>query len=148
MLTCAQLGEAVGMAAFNVIKYKCLIKDLLEAEKMKAIQQDLFKADHHIHGYDTTLSNDISSMATVNASSEFRGENLGETWGTEPLTEDRMQLLTIVSNYIDYIKVRLDAEENTVLSYAFFKGRQMLLPFRKRNFLDQKSKLKKARING
>ena len=122
MLTCAQLGEAVGMAAFYANKYGCLIKDLLEAEKIKAIQQDLFKADHHIHGYSTTLSNDISTIATVNASSEFRGENLGETWGTEPLTEDRMQLLTIVSNYIDHIKVRLDAKENTVLSYAFFQG--------------------------
>jgi hypothetical protein len=122
MLTCAQLGEAVGMAAFYANKNGCLIKDLLEAEKIKAIQQDLFKADHHIHGYSTTLFNDISTMATVNASSEFRGENVGEAWGTEPLTEERMQLLTMVSNCIDHIKVRLDAKENTVLSYSFFQG--------------------------
>ena len=49
MLTCAQLGEAVGMAASHAVRSQRDPGSLVTGEAIRAIQRDLFLADHHIH---------------------------------------------------------------------------------------------------
>ena len=122
MLTCAQLGEAVGMAAAHAIKNGCSIRELSQSESIKAIQNNLIKADHHIHHFGASFPQDIAPKATVSASSVFGGHEQTESWGTEPLTKSRMQLLAIVTDHLDYIQVRLDASEATQLHYSFNQG--------------------------
>lgn len=122
MLTCAQLGEAVGMAAAHAVKIGCNANELIASQRIAAIKNDLLKADHHIHALDVALPNDIAPTAHVSASSQFTDENLSQSWGTESLEEARMQLLTILTDSVTNIDVLLDASEATELSYSFMQG--------------------------
>jgi len=122
MLTCAQLGEAVGMSAVHAILKGYTTRELSTKENVKSVQYDLIKSDHHIHSLPTNLPNDISSQAIVSASSVFSDHENVESWGTDPLTKSRMQLFAIISNRIDYIEVKLDVSEKIKLSYTFLQG--------------------------
>lgn len=122
MLTCAQLGEAVGMAAAHAINNKCTPRELCQENYIKTIQDHLIKADHHIHHLPVILPNDISSEAIISSSTTFTGHEEVESWGTEPLTTSRMQLLAILTDHVAYLQVRLDANAETELSYSFMQG--------------------------
>lgn len=122
MLTCSQLGEAVGMAAARAIKSGRTPREFFSPENVKSIQYDLMKADHHIHDFSITLPYDIASEASVSSSSVFSSHEQVESWGTEPLTSSRMQLLTILTDRVESIQVRLDVSEVTKLSYSFVQG--------------------------
>ena len=122
MLTCAQLGEAVGMSAAHAARLGCEIRQLTRPEAVREIQQDLHRHDHHIDALAVSLANDISAQATVTASSVFSGHEPADTWATERLTEDRMQLLSILTGHLSSIQLRLDATGPTRLSYAFCQG--------------------------
>lgn len=133
MLTCAQLGEAVGMAAAHAVRLDCEPRELVESDAIRTIQQDLIRADHHIHGLDPSHvarsrrergaeSLDIAPAATVTASSVFPGLESAESWGTEPLTSPRMQLLPLATDRVEGVSLRLDASEATSLSFRLFQG--------------------------
>jgi hypothetical protein len=120
MLTCAQLGEAVGMAAAHARQQGCSPRQL--SNDVAALQQDLLRADHHIHGVAASIPHDIAGEATVTASSVFSADQPKPVWGTEPLTSDRMQLLPIVTPRVESVTLRLDATESTTLQYTFMQG--------------------------
>ncbi len=122
MLTCAQLGEAAGMAAAQAVRLDCEPRELVESDAIRTIQQDLIRADHHIHGLETRLQNDIAPAAPVTASSVFPGLESAESWGTEPLTSPRVQLLPIATDRVESVSLRLDASEATSLSFRLFQG--------------------------
>lgn len=122
MLTCAQLGEAVGMAAAHAVVLGCATNQLYQNNQFKVVQHDLIKADHHIHQLATSLPQDIAPSATVSASSVFNGFDHVESWGTEPLAEARMQMLSIITDRVDSIQVRLDASNATQIKYSFSQG--------------------------
>jgi hypothetical protein len=56
MLTCAQLGEAVGMAACHAVRSRRDPRSLAQGEAIRAIQRDLLLADHHIHALDLPIA--------------------------------------------------------------------------------------------
>ncbi len=122
MLTCAQLGEAVGMAAAHAVRLGCEPRDLVAGARIAAVQRDLLKADHHIHHLTAALPQDIAREAQVSASSVFPGNDNAESWGTEPLTSPRMQLLPILTERVESVQLRLDASEATQLTYRFMQG--------------------------
>ena len=122
MLTCAQLGEAVGMAAAHAVALGCGTNQLSQNKYFKVVQHDLIKADHHIHQLSTSLPQDIAPSAAVSASSVFNGFDHVESWGKEPLSEPRMQLISIITDRVDSIQVRVDANESTQLKYSFNQG--------------------------
>jgi hypothetical protein len=122
MLTCAQLGEATGMAAAHAARLGCEPRDLVAGTRISAVQRDLFKVDHHIHHFVATLPQDIAREAQVSASSVFPGHDTAESWGTEPLTAPRMQLLPILTERVEAVRLRLDATAATQLSYRFLQG--------------------------
>lgn len=122
MLTCAQLGEAVGMAAAHAVESGCAANQLSQNKQFKGVQHDLIEADHHIHQLATLLPQDIAPSAVVSASSVFNGFDHVESWGTEPLAEARMQMLSIITDRVDSIQVRLDASNATQIKYSFSQG--------------------------
>ncbi len=122
MLTCAQLGEAVGVAAVHAVHEKAEIRKLISRELIQSIQQALQINDHHIHALDIALPNDIAPFAHVSASSVFSGDLEMKTWGTERLSGSRMQLLSIVSDHIDSVELNVSASASTQLNYSFYQG--------------------------
>jgi FAD dependent oxidoreductase len=122
MLTCAQLGEAVGMAAVHAVRLGCETRELAKVAQIAAIQQDLFKTDHHIHALAVALPQDIAVEAQVSASSVCTGLEQIVSWGTEPLTGPRMQLLPVVTEHVEALQLLLDANATTQLSYRFMQG--------------------------
>ncbi len=122
MLTCAQIGEAVGMAAAHAARLGCEPRDLVAAARISDVQRDLLKADHHIHDLTATLPLDIAPEAHVSASSVFPGHDKAQSWGTEPLTSSRMQLLPILTERVESVQLRLDASAATQVSYRFMQG--------------------------
>jgi hypothetical protein len=122
MLTCAQLGEAVGVAAAHAVASDKPARAMAATPHIPAIQQDIFRLDHHIHDCPTVIVTDIAPEATVSASSVCRIDARKESWGTEPLTGPRMQLLAIATEHVDAILLRMDVEADTRLVYHFHQG--------------------------
>lgn len=122
MLTCAQLGEAVGMAAVHAVGVGTEIRRLSNGKNIKLIQQDLQMNDHHINAFPILLPNDIAPEAVVTASSVFTDQAQIHTWGIEQLDSARMQMLTIITPSINQLQIRIDAAENTELIYALWQG--------------------------
>lgn len=122
MITCAQLGEAAGMAAAHAVKARRDPRDLTKGEAIRAIQQDLLRADHHIHALHLPIENDIAPEARITASSVFSESDPAESWGTDRLRDDRMLTLAVVTGHLESISLCVDADRGTELSYAFHQG--------------------------
>lgn len=122
MLTCAQLGEAVGMAASHAVKSKLDPRDLTKGPAVRAIQNDLMLADHHIHALALPVASDIAAQAEVTASSVFSENDLCVSWGVDRLLDDRMLQLPVAGDRLDAISLLVDAEHGTELCYRFHQG--------------------------
>lgn len=122
MLTCAQLGEAVGMAAAHAARSGSDPKRLATGDPIRAIQCDLFLADHHIHALNLPVGGDIAPEATVTASSVFSELDHVESWGIDRLRDDRMLQLPVTSERLDSISLLVDVECETELRFRFHQG--------------------------
>jgi hypothetical protein len=122
MLTCAQLGEAVGMAACHAVRSRRDPKSLAQGESIRAIQRDLFLADHHIHAFDLPIAGNIAPEASVIASSVYSEGHKAESWGTDRLRSERMLQLPVTSAKLDSISLLVDADRDTELRHCFHQG--------------------------
>ncbi|MCH7227028.1 FAD-dependent oxidoreductase [Haloferula sp. A504] len=122
MLTCAQLGEAVGMAASHAVRSQCNPRDLVAGGAICALQSDLLRADHHIHALELPIENDIAPEAEVTASSVFSEGDPVESWGTDRLRDERMLQLPVVTDHIDSLALLVDADRDTELRFHFHQG--------------------------
>lgn len=122
MLTCAQLGEAVGMAASHAVRAARDPRALATGTAIRAIQRDLFLADHHIHALDLAIDGDIAPAARVTASSVFSERDAVESWGVDRLRDERMLQLTVTSERLESVSLLLDADVDTQLRYRFHQG--------------------------
>jgi hypothetical protein len=122
MLTCAQLGEAAGMAASHAAKAGRDPRDLTIGDAVRAIQQDLLRADHHIHALHLPIGNDIAPEARITASSVFSEDDPVESWGTDRLRDGRMLTLSVVTDHLESITLCIDAGRDTELGYLFHQG--------------------------
>lgn len=122
MLTCAQLGEAAGMAAAHSVKSQRDPRHLTSGGEVRAIQEDLYRADHHIYALHLPISRDIAPDAAITASSVFSENDPSESWGTDRLRDRRMLTLPVITARLETIALLIDAERDTELSYAFHQG--------------------------
>jgi hypothetical protein len=122
MLTCAQLGEAVGVAAAHAAGTPGPLRKLTEPVHIRSIQHELIRRDHHIHAWPTAIPGDIAPQARISASSTYAFKPASDGWGTEPLTGPRMQLLAISGDQVDIIRLLVDVTDDTTLSYHFHQG--------------------------
>ena len=142
MLTCAQLGEAVGIAAAHAVRLGCKTSMLPTGSTIAEIQNDLHRIDHHIHAISVALPQDIAPEANVSASSVFSSNDFVESWGKEPLTGSRMQLLAIATERVESLQVRLDASEATEIVYTFHQGPANASTFPDKQLFSGKIKIK------
>jgi len=122
MLTCAQIGEAVGMAVAHAIRSGLKPRELATGDAVRAIQCDLLRADHHIHALELPIEHDIAPEAEVTASSVFSDADPVESWGTDRLNDRRMLQLPVVTCRLESLALRVDAHEDTELRYHFHQG--------------------------
>ena len=122
MLTCAQLGEAVGMAASHAVRSRCDPRALATGTAIRAIQRDLLLADHHIHALDLAVEGDIAPAARVTASSVFSENDPAESWGVDRLRDERMLQLPVISERLESVSLLIDADADTQLRYRFHQG--------------------------
>ena len=122
MLTCAQLGEAVGMAAAHSVRNQKTPRQLIADGQVSHIQRDLLKADHHIHNLPYIDPLNIASGAEVRSSSALPSCDVEESLTTDQLIQDRMLQLPIVSDRVDSIDLLVDVESETALQLALYQG--------------------------
>ena len=122
MLTCAQLGEAVGMAAAHSVKNKKTPRQLMADGEMSNIQRDLLKADHQIHNLPYSDPANIATKAKVRASSTLVSCDVEESLSTDLLSQDRMLQFPVLSDIVDFIDLLVDVESETVLQLALHQG--------------------------
>jgi len=84
MLTCAQLGEAVGTAAAVALRHNLLPRQLLPSSKVAQVQTALLKGDHHLYNVPYRDEKDLGQSATVTASSVLRGASMESSAGVVP----------------------------------------------------------------
>jgi hypothetical protein len=122
MNTCAQLGEAVGMAASFSVRLSKPPRELVADGYMAGLQQALHQADHHICGMQARLDNDLAPEAQVTASSTFSTVCELASWGTEALDGRRMLKFPVLTETLERVSLRVDAREATQLRYALHNG--------------------------
>lgn len=122
MLTCAQLGEAVGMAAAHSVWHDHDPRRLATGGHIRDIQRDLIRADHHIHALSTLLDHNVAPQAKVTASSVYSDSATTPSWGTDTLRDDRLLQLPVITERLDKIALRVDAEASSVLRYRLCQG--------------------------
>jgi hypothetical protein len=122
MLTCAQLGEAVGMAASHAVRSRLEPRQLTAGAALHAVQRDLLLADHHIHDFHRAIDGDIAPAATVTASSVFAESAALASWATDRLLDARMLQLPVITGHLERISLRIDADRATELHYRLHQG--------------------------
>jgi hypothetical protein len=115
MATCAQNGQAVGMAAALCNKWGQRPRDLSEAGRMRQLQDELLAAGQYIPGLSLGDPGDLALSGEVAASSrlvlgEFRG--CGEFAG---LDVARAMLIPVEAGNVPRIGVRVGTESATTL---------------------------------
>lgn len=122
MLTCAQLGTGVGMAAAHGVKSAKLPRELTDGDTIREIQKDLIVSDHHLHTFPLEDSNNIAPQAKVHASSVYAGQDTPKSWGIDTLTDKRMLKLPVVTAQLETISLLIDAAEATRIRYSVWNG--------------------------
>ncbi|MEY3895744.1 MAG: hypothetical protein RLZZ214_1264, partial [Verrucomicrobiota bacterium] len=97
-------------------------RSLTSGNAIRAIQRDLFLADHHIHALELAVDGDIAREATVTASSVFSERDPVKSWGLDRLRDDRMLQLPVTSQRLDSISLWIDADCDTQLRYRLHQG--------------------------
>lgn len=75
MATCASNGQAAGMAVVLCHEHKLQPRDLLQPERMHALQQRLLAVGQHIPSVAAAAEGDLAKLATVTATSTLRLEH-------------------------------------------------------------------------
>jgi hypothetical protein len=93
-------------------------------EPIRRIQENLMRRDHHLHGLEICIRNDIAPAARVSASSTFSNAAIlnSTSWGTDLLSRPRMLMLPVATAELKCLKLRIDASKAATLSYAFYQG--------------------------
>jgi len=122
ILTCAQTGEAVGVAAEMCLKKKCLPRDLTKKNEIKKLQNVLVKNDHYIRGFKIEDKMNIACKAKISASSFLNSINITKADNLLSLNISRLLMFPVNTGYIDSIEILLDVERTTNIVYCLYSG--------------------------
>ncbi|MDT0268586.1 FAD-dependent oxidoreductase [Streptomyces sp. DSM 44915] len=124
MATCAQIGQAVGLAAARCARDGLLPADLVEPERMRALQRDLLRTGQHIPGLSLDDPDDLARQATLTASSELRLAALPADGPPVPLDRSRAQLLPLAPGPVPRLTLTVDVTAPTTLRVEIRTGGQ------------------------
>lgn len=122
MFTCAQLGEAVGIAAAKCVCTSVIPRDLLAEKTITKLQQNLMKNDHHLHDIPVIIPGDLAPSAKVTASSTLASPDVELPYRTEALDEDKMLQLPVITDKLESISLMVSVTEDTTLEIEFYQG--------------------------
>ena len=122
MLTCAQLGEAVGTAAAVSLRHKLLPRELLPSAHVAEVQEALLKGDHHLYAVPYRDEKDLGQKATVTASSVLPGAGMESSAGVVPPNGERLWQFPVVTSELKALEVLLAVARPTELSYRIYAG--------------------------
>jgi len=111
MATCANNGQAVGMAAALCVKHSLSPRDVPIAE----LQRELLKAGQYIPGHSLEDSEDLARAATIRTSSCFELEKLPSSGETQALDASRAMLLPVAAGPVPAVTFLVDAARPTTL---------------------------------
>ncbi len=116
MLTGAQMGEAIGAAAFQCRLRHCAPRDLVQEGGIYALQQELLKYDHAILDVRNEDPHDLARTARVTESS-FADAALERRDGDARLDRARALMLPLAGK-LEHVELLLQAEVESALRYA------------------------------
>lgn len=115
MATCGTGGEAVGTAAAMCIKNRCMPSELLEADKMKLLQQTLTYNGMYLPQTDSVTPDALLHDAHMTASSVFQVGEIPFNGEWLPLRKSAAQMLPLQKGVVPIVKVRVKASRATDL---------------------------------
>lgn len=115
MATCGYIGQAAGMAAAMCVKNELQPKDLLAAENLKNLQQNLIREGQYIPDFSLADENDLARKAKLIASSEyqFKGFNKVDLW--KSLAIPSAQMFPLKGGKLPAFTIQLNALADTEL---------------------------------
>ncbi|WP_198664255.1 FAD-dependent oxidoreductase [Jiangella endophytica] len=122
MATCAQLGQAVGMAAALCTRDALRPADVAEPKRMRELQRELLRAGQHIPGHRLDDPDDLVRDATLSASSSFALSSLPGDGPAAPLDTSLAQLLPVPAGPIPRIGLTVDVAAPTTLRVELRTG--------------------------
>jgi hypothetical protein len=122
MLTCSQLGEAVGAAAAECSRRSLLPREAVRGDAIRAIQRNLQKRDHYIHNLLYEDDENIAPSAMVTASSTVPASVFEVSVGTLPLDQDRLWQFPISGDRLDAVSILVDATAPETLKATLYRG--------------------------
>ena len=115
MATCAQNGQAVGMAAAICSQHGYSPRDLADPQCIGLLQQSLLRSGQYIPGYHLNDPNDLAKSAVLTASSQLRLGTLPSGCGTVDLCDSRAMLVPLNSGKVPSFEFEVHAETDTIL---------------------------------
>ena len=122
MLTCSQLGEAVGMAAAICARYDATPRQLVADGRVGEVQRALQRADHHIHALPYRDPTNLAATAEVTASSTLDAPSLERSTHTVPLDQDRLWQFPVSASNLGAVELLLDVVADTHLKVTLWEG--------------------------
>ncbi|WP_427896085.1 FAD-dependent oxidoreductase [Kribbella sp. GL6] len=122
MATCAQLGQAAGMAAILCARDGLLPAELVEPERMRTLQRELLRTGQHIPGVRLEDPDDLAQRAELSASSSLVLDSLPDDGPVVPLDHSRAQLLPLPAGPLPQLTVTVDVAAPTTLTVELRTG--------------------------
>ncbi len=123
MATCAQMGQAVGMAAAVCTATGATPRALLEPARMVRLQRELLKSGQFIPGVALQDDDDLVQKSEISASSELVLTGLPANGAQLRLDRSRAQLLPLPAGELPSVTFVVDVEKPTTLRAEVRTGR-------------------------
>lgn len=122
MATCAQIGQAAGMAAALCVRDGVLPAELTEPGRMLALQRELLRTGQHIPDLGLDDPDDLVGAAALGASSELTVAALPDDGPAVPLDHSRAQLLPLAAGSVPQLTLTVDVAAPTTLRVELRTG--------------------------
>jgi len=113
MATCGYVGQAAGMAAAMCVKNGLRPKDLLAAENINNLQQNLIREGQFIPEFALADENDLARKAKLIASSEYQFNGFDEVDLWKSLAIPSAQMFPLKAGKIPSFTIQINALANT-----------------------------------
>ncbi|MEW2521504.1 FAD-dependent oxidoreductase [Actinacidiphila alni] len=122
MATCAQIGQAAGLAAAVCARDGLAPADLTEPGRIRVLQRDLLRTGQHIPGVPLEDPDDLTAEAELDASSELEAAVLPADGPPAALDFSRAQLLPLPAGRIPQLTLTVDVTAPTTLRVEIRTG--------------------------
>jgi hypothetical protein len=124
MLTCAQMGEAVGAAAAMCASRRLRPRELANGSAMAELRERLLEDDHHVIGARSRNPRDLCLRegARASASSQLEDCSLERADAALPLDKDRLLLFPSFAGALPWIEVLLSSDRDATVAWKLHRG--------------------------